>query len=85
MSIIGKIFESNFLVNLFGDTNVVRIFYNSNQTYDSMARHPWSSFLDFSVSARRQPDRAGARRGKCFSLPRKQQQPAYQSHKLLAE
>jgi hypothetical protein len=32
---IGKIFESNFLINLFGDTNVTRIFYKSNQTYNT--------------------------------------------------
>ena len=25
-SIIGKIFESSFLLNLFGDTNIARIF-----------------------------------------------------------
>jgi hypothetical protein len=33
IGIIGKIFESSFLINLFGDTNIVRIFYKSNQTY----------------------------------------------------
>ena len=32
ISIIGKIFESNFLINLFKDTNVVRIFYKSSHT-----------------------------------------------------
>ena len=32
ISIIGKIFESSFLINLFGDTNVARIFYKSSQT-----------------------------------------------------
>ena len=31
-NIIGKIFESSFLINLFGNTNVVRIFYKSSQT-----------------------------------------------------
>jgi hypothetical protein len=29
---IGKIFESSFLINLFGDTNVAHIFYKSSQT-----------------------------------------------------
>jgi hypothetical protein len=29
---IGKIFESSFLINLFGDTNIARIFYKSSQT-----------------------------------------------------
>jgi hypothetical protein len=32
-SIIGKIFKSNFLINLFEDINVAHIFYKSNQTY----------------------------------------------------
>jgi hypothetical protein len=31
-SIIGKIFDSSFLINLFRDTNIVRIFYESIQT-----------------------------------------------------
>ena len=26
------IFESSFLINLFGDTNIARIFYKSSQT-----------------------------------------------------
>jgi hypothetical protein len=30
--IIEKIFESSILINLFGDINVVRIFYKSSQT-----------------------------------------------------
>jgi hypothetical protein len=30
--IIGNIFESKFLINLFRDTNIVRIFYKSSQT-----------------------------------------------------
>jgi hypothetical protein len=33
IGIIGNIFESNFfLINVFGDTNVARIFYKSSQT-----------------------------------------------------
>jgi hypothetical protein len=32
---MGKIFESSFLINLFGDTNVARIFYKSSQTYST--------------------------------------------------
>jgi hypothetical protein len=32
MSIIGKIFESSFLINLFGDTIIAHIFYKSSQT-----------------------------------------------------
>jgi len=30
--IIGKIFKSSFLINLFGNTNITRIFYKSNNT-----------------------------------------------------
>ena len=33
ISIIEKIFESSFLTNLFGATNVARIFSKSSQTY----------------------------------------------------
>jgi hypothetical protein len=33
ISIIGKVFESSFLINLFGDTNITRIFYKVSQTY----------------------------------------------------
>jgi hypothetical protein len=33
ISIIGKIFESSFLINLFGDRNVARIFYKLSQSY----------------------------------------------------
>jgi hypothetical protein len=29
---IGKIFKSSFLINLFGDTNITRIFYKLSQT-----------------------------------------------------
>ena len=32
ISIIGKIFESSFLINLFEATNIARIFYNLSQT-----------------------------------------------------
>ena len=32
ISIIGKIFESSFLTNLFEDPNVARILYKSSQT-----------------------------------------------------
>jgi hypothetical protein len=35
ISIIRKIFESSFLINLFEDTKVVHIFYKSSQTYDT--------------------------------------------------
>ena len=30
---IGKIFGSSFLINIFRDTNVARIFYKSSQIY----------------------------------------------------
>jgi hypothetical protein len=30
--IIGKIFESSFLINLFRNTNIARVFYKSSQT-----------------------------------------------------
>jgi hypothetical protein len=33
ISIIGKIFESSFLINLLEDTNVTYILYKSSQTY----------------------------------------------------
>ena len=39
IDIIGKIFESSFLINLFGDTNVVRIFYKSSQTCGTETRN----------------------------------------------
>jgi hypothetical protein len=29
IGIIGKVIESSFLINLFGDTNIARIFYKS--------------------------------------------------------
>ena len=32
-NIIGKIFESSFLINLLRDINVAHIFYKSSQTY----------------------------------------------------
>ena len=32
ISIIRKTFESSFLTNLFGDTNITCIFYKSSQT-----------------------------------------------------
>jgi hypothetical protein len=32
ISIIRKIFESSFLINLFEDTNIARIFYKLSQT-----------------------------------------------------
>ena len=32
VGIIEKIFESSFLINLFGNINVARIFYKSSQT-----------------------------------------------------
>jgi hypothetical protein len=32
IGIIEKIFKSSFLINLFGDTHVTRIFYQSSQT-----------------------------------------------------
>ena len=32
ISIIEKIFESSFLINLFGDTNIAYIFYKLSQT-----------------------------------------------------
>ena len=35
IDIIGKIFESSFLINLYGDTNIARIFYKSSQTCDT--------------------------------------------------
>jgi len=34
ISIIGKIFESSFLINLFEDINIARIFYKSSQTWN---------------------------------------------------
>ena len=33
ISIIGYIFESSFLINLFRDRNVAHIFYKSSQSY----------------------------------------------------
>jgi len=35
ISIIGKIFKSSFLTNLFGDTNIICIFCKLSQTYNS--------------------------------------------------
>jgi hypothetical protein len=35
LSIIGKIFESSFLINLFRDINIAYIFYKSSQTCDT--------------------------------------------------
>jgi len=32
---IGKIFKSNFLTNLFEDINIARIFYKLSQTCDT--------------------------------------------------
>jgi hypothetical protein len=53
ISIIGRIFESSFLINLFGDKNIAHIFYKLSQTYGThinVDKYLGTEGVDFSSS-----------------------------------